>query len=625
MKKIYLSLTLFSFGAIAIGQSVLPVSKQKAYAELATKMPKPLNSHAIQPKSGDTVWINQFENATEWTFDGPNTANPTNNGWSIGNDVSISWAFGQAGNMGTTGDFARFVNNDPTAGTEVQAGPWTLTYNGTIDLTGVPAPHLEFNQFGAKFADMQAVELSFDGGTTWVRVADNEDEELLTAGGGSVYDRPAFKRYNITTYVADAVANADPINAVQIRLFWDGGDNGGTMTYITYGWFVDDIRIVEGYNNDLTILSDDIFAGTLGIPYYYMPALQQTDMSFLGAIKNNGAQDQNGVQLEVEVLQGATNVATVASPGITLPVTALDTLQTSNFLPAGSPGDTYSLVYRAIQDENEDFPSDNVRNAVFNITDTVFGVDNNNRSGGFTNFASQSGQAVQIGNQMEVFANTKISSVSIYVNDDADAIGQSIYGEVQILNAAGDAFDFLVLTDEYDITANDIGGWVTLPLQSIEDVTAGANLLVLAGHFGAGGTINDVSFGMAQRVADGVVLGADANGGLIQLLDPRAIMVRLNMNPLASIDEEALVASNMNLYPNPAADYTTLEFELLNDTKMSFEISDVTGKVVYSEALSNLSKGKHSINIDTQTFSEGVYFLNVRTGNNVTSKKLVIK
>ena len=81
----------------------------------------------------------------------------------------------------------------------------------------------------------------------------------------------------------------------------------------------------------------------------------------------------------------------------------------------------------------------------------------------------------------------------------------------------------------------------------------------------------------------------------------------------------------MNLYPNPAADYTTLEFELLNDTKMSFEISDVTGKVVYSEALSNLSKGKHSINIDTQTFSEGVYFLNVRTGNNVTSKKLVIK
>ena len=289
-RKVILFSTLLLASGVSMGQAkkMLLAEDVTKGAELNTSVLKPnLNVGSIEKAGGDTVWENEFEDATEWVAAGPGNAYETN-GWSIGATVANSWRYSSGGDMGTSGEFARFANNDPTQGNQVNAGPFTLTYTGSIDLTGVPVPHLEFEQYGALFADSQVVQISLTGGASWVTVATNNDLEMLTASGGSEYDKPMTRRFNLEPYLSGDVSS------VMIRLYWNGGMNGQSMSYITYGWFVDNMRIVEGFENDVKI--NDIFSsvGAAGLKYTKIPVTQvdgTTKVSFGAEMQNVGSQD----------------------------------------------------------------------------------------------------------------------------------------------------------------------------------------------------------------------------------------------------------------------------------------------------------------------------------------------
>jgi len=225
------------------------------------------SNNVVTPKGGAT-WFDGFEDVDNWVAEGPAGANPPEFGWSIGNATN-SWYSFQA-NMNTTGSFARFRNGNPTGAnpTHVNNGPFTFTYNGTIDLTGVPVPHLEFNQYGARFVTLQAVQISLDG-VTWVTVIDNNDIAPLTSAGGSVYPRPMFRRANLAPYLSG------DISQVRVRLFWNGAQNGANMNYVDYGWYVDDISIVPGDENDMTLNRRFAYlAGNIGYMHTKVPVSQ---------------------------------------------------------------------------------------------------------------------------------------------------------------------------------------------------------------------------------------------------------------------------------------------------------------------------------------------------------------
>ncbi|MFD1552109.1 hypothetical protein [Putridiphycobacter roseus] len=91
-------------------------------------------------------------------------------GWPLGATTN-GFYFNNSSNMGTTGDFARFVNDDTNiAGDVIQNGPFTLEFTMPINLTGIAAPILQFAQYGARFLTSQSVEDSTDVGITWVDV-----------------------------------------------------------------------------------------------------------------------------------------------------------------------------------------------------------------------------------------------------------------------------------------------------------------------------------------------------------------------------------------------------------------------------------------------------------------------
>ena len=81
--------------------------------------------------------------------------------------------------------------------------------------------------------------------------------------------------------------------------------------------------------------------------------------------------------------------------------------------------------------------------------------------------------------------------------------------------------------------------------------------------------------------------------------------------------------SNVEVWPNPVNEKLSLSFDALsNNSKIS--LYDISGREVYNQILKT-SSPKVSYSIDTNPFYSGIYFLNIKSGNAVFNKKIIIK
>ena len=90
----------------------------------------------------------------------------------------------------------------------------------------------------------------------------------------------------------------------------------------------------------------------------------------------------------------------------------------------------------------------------------------------------------------------------------------------------------------------------------------------------------------------------------------------------------APVAENINdvrIYPNPAASYANIEMEIANATNVSIRVFDMSGKVVYTKSLDNLTEGIYTETINCQNMQKGVYLINVLTESQMMTSKLIVK
>jgi Secretion system C-terminal sorting domain len=89
---------------------------------------------------------------------------------------------------------------------------------------------------------------------------------------------------------------------------------------------------------------------------------------------------------------------------------------------------------------------------------------------------------------------------------------------------------------------------------------------------------------------------------------------------------EALAARNelLEIYPNPAKDRLHLTLGFAAETQASFRLFDASGKVVQAIDLGNFQIGTSVRSIDLPALSNGVYFYEVRMGQQSSRGKLVI-
>lgn len=87
--------------------------------------------------------------------------------------------------------------------------------------------------------------------------------------------------------------------------------------------------------------------------------------------------------------------------------------------------------------------------------------------------------------------------------------------------------------------------------------------------------------------------------------------------------ENIVKEGNLNIFPNPSNNYLNLDFTMNQVSNVTISMVDVAGKVVYNNALSNLS-GNQGLVINTSSLSNGIYTLSLRTNEGTITRKVTI-
>ena len=92
---------------------------------------------------------------------------------------------------------------------------------------------------------------------------------------------------------------------------------------------------------------------------------------------------------------------------------------------------------------------------------------------------------------------------------------------------------------------------------------------------------------------------------------------------VTGVDElENNVFSISDAFPNPSVSTSTIEVNMKQTGKISLEVSNVIGQVVYSSN-ANLSTGFHKFTLDASKWNSGVYFYTLKSKEFTVTKKLV--
>jgi hypothetical protein len=571
-------------------------------AQVGTSQLAPKNSTFESNKSAAyntsfekvTIWTNDVSSAADWAF--TNTSAPALD-WYIETDPAAVPNDGPVV-MTTASNGYLHVNSDAAGQGATQDAYASYTGAG-IDLTGQPDVTLEFEQHYRTYQDERYVEVSNDGGSTWTSYTVTDGTE----GGGTVFSGVGS---------IDISATAGNQANVSIRFHY--------VASWGWHWAVDDILIKTTEPYDLR--ADGNVWGVAGswgprLPYYSTPSAQIQAVGFCGINTNIGLNDISDATYTVDIAS-----ASYSSTGTVNSVTgATDTLCAgTDFTPAGVG--SYTAVASMSTAANSDTGTGNndFDDVTFSVTEYLYARDNAAVAveGGSFN----QGNGFESGNIYDIFAAADLTTIQVGIHPNAVA-GSSIYVKLYTIEPTNGDF---ILEDQsiaYTLTAGDIGTFINLPLSGgAYTLTAGESYLVTVGSDGDGGLTDDLVVMTSGNSEPQTTFYYDATD-LTWYYSTSTSAVQMNFAP-ASINENSNVFG-MGVYPNPANADANVSFSLNNASDVNITVTDLSGKVVYSNALGNVAAGTTEVALNTASLSNGVYMINVAADNAVSTEKLIIR
>jgi hypothetical protein len=605
MKKVYLSMAMLAVSGSLFAQA--PTAQRELFStkKINTEAEAPIQAKAL----GVSYLISDFSVPGDWVLD--NDAQTAPMGWTI-DAVNDSWYFNNGISSTSAGNYLELNNGNPSTGSPAPSNStFTATTALPIDVPtltgGTSDVTIQFEQYGARFVDMQEVQVSTDG-VTFVTVGNNDDIPNFTSTGGAPYANPMLRTYDISSAIA-----GNP-STVWIRFSWSPGAQN-----ITYGWFVDDVNIVTKPNND--IKTGDSDWGSLGLHYYQIPLTQVAPIDFWAMVSNEGSDTQTGVMLNVDVNSGAN---TGSSAGVSIAATASDSLVAASLFTPSANGN-YSFTMDISADLVDDVPANNALTGdSFVVNDYIYARDTDGTPspGGGEDNGSPGDFGFEAGSYFDAFSTEQVYGIDVTIGAGTP-VGTVIYGKLYVFDAAAADFVYADETAEYTTVTGDVGSDKTLVLFTYPTLTAGSTYLVMVGCY------SEFYYGTSGYSPDqtSFITYGGWNGSGSQYYTNGTPMVRLNFDPSIGIAEVsqtgAVLGQNM---PNPFDNNSTINFELTKTSDVQFEFVDMTGKVVKTMDLGTLTNGSHSIQVDATEFASGVYYYSlVSEGSKITSKMIVQK
>jgi hypothetical protein len=591
--------------------------------------------------SQNIVWESDFSDPNDWMLDN-NGQNPPNYGWSIDQN-SDGWWSSNGITSTSGGNFAELSNGDPTQtpGTQAGAVVYTITMSQPVnifDSIGSSNATLTFEEFGAKFYDLQEIQVSVDG-VNFVTVGDNSSYSQLTQSGGSAYPNPSLREINIASYIGSTPTS------VWIRFSWTSNlnlpntDPNYYNTWIAYGWYIDDVKIVESPANRVTM--EDVVIGGFwidylnysgaglndiyGLDYSVTPLsqLQNRPYSIEALFRNQGTVSQT-VDLNYSIV-GAGNITSsnsvVLSPGDSVFLGASFSPSTVGSFPIEIYGNADSLGAGIILSQTS-YANKNIE-----VTDYIYGKDLGPTNSSFYSLGGLEDQN-HITSRFEMYADEDLYSLRAYIADNSTVgaeVKAIIYEVDSTVSNANGGVILIAESDDYTITAQDRGAWVDIPFVDPVNLSNGyAYEFGIVGYQHPSlesyiGTSGSSMYNGEHSLFDELGLNSSSAGTPTWYYITPTPMVRMNFDPssvITSVDYK--LSDKLHIYPNPSNGLINIELDKLNFYNIS--ISNVLAKEVYNSTISAVNTI-----LDLSNFDKGLYFVELNDGKNIFTKKLIIK
>ena len=105
------------------------------------------------------------------------------------------------------------------------------------------------------------------------------------------------------------------------------------------------------------------------------------------------------------------------------------------------------------------------------------------------------------------------------------------------------------------------------------------------------------------------------NGTIIKTGDGGGFPLGVEKSP-----QDLLVKPRLFLYPNPSSYLCSISLTLEHSSPVSLEVFDSQGVIIMKKDLGNKNKGENKFTFNVSEFVGGVYYIKVKTKDNVLSK-----
>ncbi len=602
MKKLLLFVSALS--SVAFGQKA---PRMQTFQDLVNA-PKELTKAPIDEKIlGVTLWSDDFSTPANWTIDNSGQSG-AEFGWNI-NNTSEGWWSANGISSTSGGNNAELVNGDAQAATQALNVTYTMTTAQAIDIAALGGNNqvsIQFQQYGARFNDLQEIQISTDG-VTFTTVGNNLDKTVLSAAGGSAYANPDTKIINLATFLPSTPS------PIWIRFSWTTNFPGSATNpnvWITYGWYIDDVKIVTNPTNDLSVTGN--YWGAVGLPYYQIPDEQVSEIGFSADVFNGGVNTQNNVKLNINANNGAW---TGSSAPVSIASLDTATLELATFYTPPATIGNISITRTITADSTDDIPANNaLSNVDFAITDFIYARDNGTPAGSTTNGTD----GFEVGNLFDIFQDATLKAVNIRLPGGANGatVGTEVFVKLYSLDPTTGDFVFESESMPLAIQSNNLNTNLVMELEPYIDVTAGATYLVVAGSYSAGLRVSNAGKSEPQT---SFFLDMADNTWYYTTNTP---MVRMNFDPILSVAEQNEL-SHAVIMPNPTQGNATLRFDLQNASDLSYTVTDVAGKIMQTTSLNSLAAGSHELSINAESWAAGIYTVSIESNGTTLTKKFV--
>jgi hypothetical protein len=621
MKKIYLLSGIMLAGSVVFAQQRTPVNV-------------PMKQFKVDHFYGDNHPVNPAQSANRVTVFSDDFSTPAN--WNITTSGQGTFQIvtttptqqttymGAMASTTASNGFATFNGIQYLLATppSVDAQNTSVTLASSVDLSAYPAVTVDFQQRYRPFnTDQVFVEVSADNGTTWTSFELNTQYPVNNAA----------VQNTISQNVSSAIGGSA---TALVRFTWintSDDDQYGSG----YGWMVDDVQINTAPDDNLVLISSDFFDASSQtnwgdkVNYTLIPVSQVHDMQFSGSFENQGATTANNASVAVTV---SNSVPTVVFSGNT-PVANVNSLSTvygettTNHTISTTTGQ-YDIAFTATYDNiaTDASPTNNAATGTYWVTTNEYGRDNNIYSGG--GLWNGTGNAYELGPVYEAKANMDINRIRVAFATGTDA---GIIACVKLYQVDASTGDFLLIdencgtTYEKTLTAADISGasvtkWVDFVI--CESLVAGEFYIPVVNHYGGADDMLVMSGGNADTSTVFLLDGTD-NTWYYTTSIPKVRLVEgaCDVNVSEMVDLGFSLSQNI---PNPANGTTSITYTLAEAGEVSFEVVDITGKVVSTLNIGQKSVGDYNITFDASSFAPGVYFYTLTVGNAKITKRMVI-